>query len=110
MVNLSRLFMGPHSLLCLLVFLQVSKDLAVGDGVRIVSDSEKLPSNIVINGQVITNIDTPQPGDCEDAKEFIILRDMHIAAVEERFLDAAKLRDELQRFRAASSASQQKQT
>jgi hypothetical protein len=90
-------------------FSQVSKNLAVGDGVRIVSDPEKLPSSIVINGQVITDMDTPLSGDCEEAKEFIIIRDMHIAAVEERFIDAAKLRDELQQFRAQSS-SKQKQT
>ncbi|KAG0626220.1 hypothetical protein M758_2G111900 [Ceratodon purpureus] len=89
--------------------IQVSKDLAVGDGVRIVSDPEKLPSTIVINGQEITNVDTPLPGDCEDAKEFIIIRNMYIAAVEERFNDAAKLRDELEQFRAESS-SKQKQT
>ncbi|KAG0612358.1 hypothetical protein M758_6G021300 [Ceratodon purpureus] len=87
--------------------IQVNKDLAVGDGVRIVSESEKLPSSIVRNGQVITDMDQPLPGDCTDAKEFIIIRDMYIAAVEERFIDAAKLRDELQQFR--SESKQQKQ-
>jgi len=89
---------------------QVSKDLAFGDGVRIVSDPAKLPSSIVVNGQVITDMDVPLPGDCEDAKEFIILRNMHIAAVEERFIDAAKLRNELQQFRSQNSSSQQTQT
>lgn len=86
--------------------IQVNKDLAVGDGVRIVSDPEKLPSTIVVNGQVITDMDTPLPGDCEDAREFLIIRNMHIAAVEERFIDAAKLRDELQKFRTESSSTQ----
>lgn len=88
--------------------IQVNKDLAVGDGVRIVSEPEKLPSSVVRNGQVITNMDQPLPGDCVDAKEFIIIRNMYIAAVEERFIDAAKLRDELQQFRTESK--QQKQT
>jgi hypothetical protein len=88
--------------------LQVNKDLAVGDGIRIVSEPEKLPSSIVRNGQVITDMDQPLPGDCEDAKEFIIIRDMYIAAVEERFIDAAKLRDALQQFR--NESKQQKQT
>lgn len=90
--------------------IQVSKDLAVGDGVRIVSDPSKLPSSIVINGQVIKDMDTPLSGDCEDAKEFIILRNMYIAAVEERFIDAAKLRDELQQFRSQNSSSRQMQS
>lgn len=88
--------------------IQVNKDLAVGDGVRIVSETEKLPSTILRNGQIITDMDQPLPGDCEDAREFIIIRDMYIAAVEERFIDAAKLRDELQQLRNAKQ--QQKQT
>lgn len=88
--------------------MQVNKDLAVGDGVRIVSETEKLPSTILRNGQIITDMDQPLPGDCEDAREFIIIRDMYIAAVEERFIDAAKLRDELQQLRNAKQ--QQKQT
>lgn len=91
------------------MFVQVRKDLATEDGVRIVSDPAKLPSNIVINGEVITDMDTPLPGHCEAAKEFIIIRNMLIAAVEERFIDAATLRDELQQFRTRKS-SQQKQT
>lgn len=89
------------------LILQVNKDLAIGDGVRIVSETEKLPASIVKNGQVITNMDQPLPGECEDAKEFIIIRDMYVAAVEERFIDAAKLRDELQQLRNAKQ--QQKQ-
>jgi len=89
---------------------QVSKALAVGDGVRIVSDPSKLPSSIVINGQVIKDMDTPLSGDCEDAKEFIILRNMYIAAVEERFIVAAKLRDELQQFRSQNLSSRQMQS
>jgi hypothetical protein len=89
---------------------QVSKDLAIEDGVRIVRDHAKLPSSIVVNGQVITDMDKPLPGDCLYAKEFIILRNMLIAAVEERYIDAAKLRDELQQFRTQNSSSQQEQT
>lgn len=80
--------------------IQVNKELALGDGVRVVSEPEKLPSSIVTkNGQVITDMDKALAGDCQDAKEFIIIRNMYIAAVEERFIDAAKLRDELHQFR-----------
>lgn len=88
---------------------QVNKELAVGDGVRIVSETEKLPNSIIRNGQIITNMDQPLPGDCEDAKEFVIIRDMYIAAVEERFIDAAKLRDELQQLRNAKQQETEKE-
>lgn len=89
--------------------IQVNKELAVGDGVRIVSETEKLPNSIIRNGQIITNMDQPLPGDCEDAKEFVIIRDMYIAAVEERFIDAAKLRDELQQLRNAKQQETEKE-
>lgn len=91
--------------------IQVNKQLAVGDGVRIVSEPEKLPSSIATkSAQFIIDMDKALPGDCEDAKEFIIIRDMYIAAVEERFIDAAKLRDELQQFRTHNRKDSQKQT
>lgn len=89
----------------------MNKQLAVGDGVRIVSEPEKLPSSIATkSAQFIIDMDKALPGDCEDAKEFIIIRDMYIAAVEERFIDAAKLRDELQQFRTHNRKDSQKQT
>lgn len=94
--------------------IQVSKNLAMGDGVRVVTDVEKLPSTITTkDGLVITDLDTPLPGPCLDAEEFVMVRDMHIAAVEERFIDAGKLRDELEQFRKAASSEsleQNKQT
>lgn len=78
------------------------------DGVRIVSETEKLPFTIVKDGKVITDMDKPESGECEEAKELILVRNMLIAAVEERYIDAAKLRDELQQFRSISK--KQKQT
>lgn len=88
--------------------IQVNKDLAILDGVRIVSETEKLPFTIVKDGKIITDMDKPEAGECEEAKELILVRNMLIAAVEERYIDAAKLRDELQQFRSISK--KQKQT
>lgn len=89
-------------------YFQVNKDLAILDGVRIVSETEKLPFTIVKDGKIITDMDKPEAGECEEAKELILVRNMLIAAVEERYIDAAKLRDELQQFRSISK--KQKQT
>ena len=52
-------------------------------------------------------MDRPEAGECEEAGEFILVRSMLIAAVEERYIDAAKLRDELQQFRSKNKKQKQ---
>ncbi len=85
--------------------IQVNKELAIGDGVRIVKNEpeKSLPSRSLRStaaASILTDFDKPETGACEEAMEFDLVRSMFIAAVEERYIDAAKLRDELVQLRS----------
>ncbi|CAM6039285.1 unnamed protein product [Sphagnum compactum] len=85
--------------------IQVNKELAIGDGVRIVkNEPEKSLSSrslrSTVAASILTDFDKPETGACEEAMEFDLVRSMFIAAVEERYIDAAKLRDELVQLRS----------
>jgi bifunctional DNase/RNase len=90
--------------------IQVNRELAYGDGVRIVTDSEKVPirSARTTVGVVLTELDRPQSDTCAAAEEFVLVRSMMMAAIEERYSDAARLRDELSQLRI-KKRRQQKQ-
>ncbi|XP_024357406.1 bifunctional nuclease 2 [Physcomitrium patens] len=91
--------------------IQVNKSLAEGDGVHVVAEPLKLPSRALRSSSVLTvaNLDRPDSSRCGAAEEFILVRNMMIAAVEERYSDAAKLRDELRQFREKRRSRQFKQ-
>jgi len=91
--------------------IQVNRDLAYGDGVRIVANAPKLPSRSMLTelGLVLTDLDQAEAGSCATAEEFGLVRSMMIAAVEERYSDAAKFRDELRQLRSKKKRWQQKQ-
>jgi bifunctional DNase/RNase len=91
--------------------IQVNRDLAYGDGVRIVADPPKLPSRSLLSelGLFLTDLDRAEADSCAAAEEFALVRSMMIAAVEERYSDAAKLRDELRQLRSKKKRRQQKQ-
>jgi bifunctional DNase/RNase len=91
--------------------IQVNRDLAYGDGVRIVANPPKLPSRSMLTELelVLTDLDQAEAGSCATAEEFGLVRSMMIAAVEERYSDAAKLRDELRQLRSKKKRWQQKQ-
>lgn len=88
--------------------IQVNKWLAEGDGVHVVAEPAKLPSTRSLRGSLtMTNLDRPDSAPCTAAEEFVLVRNMMIAAVEERYSDAAKLRDELRQLRDKKKRSRQ---
>lgn len=89
--------------------IQVNKQLVYGDGVRIVSDPAKLqPSSssrshrfsLAGGVSLFTDLDRPQTEACVEAEEFVLVRSMLMAAAEERYKDAARIRDELRELRS----------
>jgi bifunctional DNase/RNase len=91
--------------------IQVNKWLAEGDGVHVVAEPAKLPPRALRSTSssllTMTNLDRPDSTPCAAAEEFILVRNMMIAAVEERYSDAAKLRDELRQLRDKKKRSRQ---
>lgn len=89
--------------------IQVNKWLAEGDGVHVVAEPAKLPTRSLrsAGSLTMTNLDRPDSTPCAAAEEFVLVRNMMIAAVEERYSDAAKLRDELRQLRDKKKRSRQ---
>ncbi len=104
--------------------IQVNRQLAIGDGVRIVTELERLPAPAAVRSlhqrssssaaalasSSLMDLDRPAEteGECQsEALEFDLLRSMFIAAVEERYIDAAKLRDELADLRSKNRTQTQ---
>uniref|UniRef100_A0A2P2MAY6 Bifunctional nuclease 1-like n=1 Tax=Rhizophora mucronata TaxID=61149 RepID=A0A2P2MAY6_RHIMU len=79
--------------------IQVNKYLAYSDGMRVI-ESGKLTQSLASDGFLFTELDRPTGQPCLDTKEFNLLRNMLVAAVEERYNDAAQWRDKLGQFRA----------
>nr|GMC50386.1 bifunctional nuclease 2-like isoform X1 [Ipomoea batatas] len=52
------------------------------------------------DGLLLTGLDRPTGQPCIEAEEFILLRNMLIAAAEERYKDAALWRDKLTQLRS----------
>ncbi|KAG8377829.1 hypothetical protein BUALT_Bualt08G0074300 [Buddleja alternifolia] len=77
--------------------IQVNKFLAYSDGMRVI-DSTKvaLPSDVLL----FSELDRPTGQACIETKEFDLVRNMLIAAVEERYKDAAQWRDKLTQLRS----------
>ncbi|XP_024521949.1 bifunctional nuclease 1 [Selaginella moellendorffii] len=83
--------------------IQVNKQLAYCDGVRIVKEAMRLP----LKGFKGLSLDRPESGTCTEAEEFVLVRSMMVAAVEERYNDAARLRDQLSKFRSSKKRQQE---
>ncbi|KQK14320.1 bifunctional nuclease 1 [Brachypodium distachyon] len=79
--------------------IQVNKRIAYNNGLKVVQPK---PSGSYVNsGQIqIMRLDKPDDQPCFEAQEFDLVRSMLIAAVEERYKDAAQYRDQLFMFRA----------
>ncbi|KAK1327062.1 Bifunctional nuclease 2 [Acorus calamus] len=67
--------------------IQVNKHLAYSDGMRVVEPA-KLAMQIPTDGLLFTEMDRPDGQPCIETKEFCLIRNMKIAAVEERYSDA----------------------
>ncbi|GAB2291797.1 bifunctional nuclease [Dionaea muscipula] len=80
--------------------IQVNKNLVHSDGMRIVEEV-KLPSyGPASDGLLLNEWDRPSDLTSVESTEFNLLRNMVLAAAEERYKDAARWRDELTRLRA----------
>ncbi|KAI7751744.1 hypothetical protein M8C21_015693 [Ambrosia artemisiifolia] len=79
--------------------IQVNKFLAHSDGMKIV-ESAKLANQSFPDGLTYKELDRPSGQPCVETKEFNLVRNMLIAAVEERYRDAAQWRDKLTQFRS----------
>ncbi|XP_050366524.1 bifunctional nuclease 1 [Argentina anserina] len=80
--------------------IQVNKYLAYSDGMRVIESGKLSTHSPASDGLLFTELDRPNGQPCIETKEFNLVRNMLIAAVEERYKDAAQWRDKLLQFRA----------
>ncbi|GMY28370.1 bifunctional nuclease 1-like [Fagus crenata] len=80
--------------------IQVNKYLAYSDGMRVIESGKLLAHTPASDGLLFTEMDRPNGQPCIETKEFNLVRNMLIAAVEERYRDAAQWRDKLSQLRA----------
>lgn len=82
---------------------QVNKELAYSDGMRIIESGKLSSHNTDYGGLLFTELDEPSGKPCLEAEEFSLLQSMLKAAGEERYKDAASWRDKLNQFRAGET-------
>ncbi|KDO84639.1 hypothetical protein CISIN_1g019109mg [Citrus sinensis] len=70
--------------------IQVNKYLAYSDGMRVIESGKLSTHSPGSDGLLFTELDKPSGQPCLDTKEFNLVRNMLIAAVEERYRDAEK--------------------
>ncbi|XP_020251537.1 bifunctional nuclease 1-like isoform X2 [Asparagus officinalis] len=80
--------------------IQVNKHLAYSDGMKVVEPSKVAVHAPLSDGLLFTELDRPDGQPCLETKEFDLVRNMLIAAVEERYRDAAQWKDKLMQLRA----------
>ncbi|KAJ0962573.1 hypothetical protein J5N97_027695 [Dioscorea zingiberensis] len=80
--------------------IQVNKQLAYSDGMRVVEPTKPVVQASLSRGLLFAELDRPDGQPCLETKEFNLVRNMLIAAVEERYRDAAQWRDKLTQLRA----------
>ncbi|KAI3460342.1 hypothetical protein Pfo_017005 [Paulownia fortunei] len=68
--------------------IQVNKFLAYSDGMRVIESAKVSVQSSSLDGQLFTELDRPTGQPCIETKEFNLVRNMLIAAVEERYRDA----------------------
>ncbi|XP_022772712.1 bifunctional nuclease 1-like [Durio zibethinus] len=80
--------------------IQVNKYLAYSDGMRVIESGKLSMQSSASDGLLITELDWPSGQRCMDTEEFNIICELNEAINQERYKDAAELRDKLGRFRA----------
>ncbi|XP_020109585.1 bifunctional nuclease 2-like isoform X2 [Ananas comosus] len=80
--------------------IQVNRNLAYSDGMRVIEPTTVEVSSSRSDGLLFTELDRPDGQLCLESKEFGLVRNMLIAAVEERYRDAAQWRDKLFQLRS----------
>ncbi|KAL0905614.1 hypothetical protein M5K25_024047 [Dendrobium thyrsiflorum] len=80
--------------------IQVNRTLAYNDGLRMIGQVKHAAESSQSDGFLTTELDRPDGQPCTETKEFDFVRNMLIAAVEERYTDAAQWRDKLFKLRS----------
>ncbi|XP_057829722.1 bifunctional nuclease 2 isoform X2 [Cryptomeria japonica] len=84
--------------------IQVNKHIAFSDGMKIIDGFAKVSSRTYKSQDLMTReLDRPDGNTCFATMEFGLVRNMIVAADEERYVDAAKWRDELSQLRTQRS-------
>ncbi|PIA52765.1 hypothetical protein AQUCO_01000555v1 [Aquilegia coerulea] len=82
--------------------IQVNKYLAYSDGMKVIEPARHAARAPFSDGLLFTELDRPDGKPCDEAKEFDLIRNMLIAAVEERYRDAGMTADHLFIFMSGS--------
>ncbi|CAL9760638.1 unnamed protein product [Musa acuminata subsp. burmannicoides] len=80
--------------------IQVNRNLVYSDAMRVVEPSKSTMQAPQSDGMLFMELDRPDGQPCLEAEEFGLIRNMLIAAVEERYRDAAQWRDQLHQLRS----------
>ncbi|KAK3121531.1 hypothetical protein QOZ80_8BG0655510 [Eleusine coracana subsp. coracana] len=80
--------------------IQVHRSLAYSDGIRPVEPARMAVAAGLSEGLLFTELDRTDGQPCVEAQEFGLVRNMLIAAVEERYKDAASWKDKLMQLRS----------
>ncbi|GAB2231861.1 hypothetical protein Droror1_Dr00010878 [Drosera rotundifolia] len=80
--------------------IQVNKRLVYADGLKLAEPAGLLPGLHLFDGILCSELDRPEDRPCLISEEFVLLRNMMIAAVEERYRDAARWKKLLNQFRS----------
>ncbi|MBA0775199.1 hypothetical protein Gotri_010359 [Gossypium trilobum] len=81
--------------------IQVNKYLAYSDGMRVIESGKLSVQSTASDVLPHAELDQPSGQPCLDSEEFKIVGDLNEAISQERYKDAADLRDKLDKFRAA---------
>ncbi|KAK9670178.1 hypothetical protein RND81_13G183300 [Saponaria officinalis] len=80
--------------------IQINKSLAHDDGLKLVEAVNSSYRPPLFDGSVLSEMDRSDGQPCPESEEFVLLRNMLLAAVEERYHDAAQWKDMLKQFRS----------
>ncbi|KAL8490441.1 hypothetical protein ACS0TY_025589 [Phlomoides rotata] len=80
--------------------IQVNKYLVYTDGMKVIESDKVSMHSSSSNARLFSELDRPTGQPCIQTKEFDLVRNMLIAAVEERYRDAALWRDKLTQLRS----------